>query len=209
MTSKKELRQAFRDLIRDGQASAGVDSSVAAPSSAALNEQLVRLLTRFEGSGPSCWASFQPTGFEPDIRQAMEKLAHIDWVFPRVEGESLRFYHPGRPAVFSLSRWGILEPDPSRARLVSPERIHGFLIPGVAFDLQCNRLGRGKGFYDRALSEIEKTNKSAIKIGVALDRQISEREIPVEAFDVPMDWVATESRLLRRGDTNLPQRKTS
>jgi 5-formyltetrahydrofolate cyclo-ligase len=195
MTSKKQLRDAFRDLLRQDQSRDSVD----APS-AALGVQITQLLERLIGAGvTNCWAAFQPTGFEPDVRSAITKLSHLEWVFPKVAGESLEFYHPGRPAVFTLSRWGIMEPDPSRSKLVPLSEVHGLLIPGVAFDTNCNRLGRGRGYYDRALAEIHSINKDIIKVGVAYDRQISEKEIPVEEFDIPMDWVVTETRSFRRG----------
>ena len=61
------------------------------------------------------------------------------------------------------------------------------IVPGVAFDRQMNRMGRGRGFYDRLL----KTTPHAFKVGVAFDFQMVE-EVPVEPFDVPMDAVVSE-----------------
>lgn len=57
-------------------------------------------------------------------------------------------------------------------------------VPGVAFDRRGNRLGRGKGYYDRLLSRIP----SAYKIGICFPFQIVE-EVPVEAFDIRMDEI--------------------
>jgi 5,10-methenyltetrahydrofolate synthetase len=219
MTSKKQLREAFRDLLRDDDADSALSMEIKAKAevlAAAISVQIAQLLERLSGAGvKNCWAGFQPTGFEPDIRGAISKLSHLDWAFPKVAGESLEFYHPGRPAVFTLSRWGILEPDPARSKKVLYSELRGLLIPGVAFDSNCNRLGRGRGYYDRALAEIHSINKDIIKIGVSYDRQISQKEIPVEEFDIPMDWVVTESRSFRRGAAepdHTPvnnQRKTS
>ena len=61
------------------------------------------------------------------------------------------------------------------------------VVPGVAFDRQGNRMGRGRGFYDRLL----KTTPNAIKVGVAYDFQLLDK-IPIEEFDVPMDYVMSE-----------------
>jgi 5,10-methenyltetrahydrofolate synthetase len=61
------------------------------------------------------------------------------------------------------------------------------LIPGVGFDLQGSRLGRGKGFYDRFLQ-----HSPAKKIGLAWSGQLVE-EIPMEAHDCPMDFIITEN----------------
>lgn len=60
------------------------------------------------------------------------------------------------------------------------------IIPGVSFDSQGNRLGRGKGYYDRMLPKIESP-----KIGICFDFQVS-KEIPTEPFDYVMDEVWTE-----------------
>jgi 5-formyltetrahydrofolate cyclo-ligase len=64
------------------------------------------------------------------------------------------------------------------------------IVPGVAFDKNKNRLGRGKGYYDRFLKNID-----APKIGVGFDCQLIEK-IPVEKFDVPMNKVVVPSLII-------------
>ena len=66
------------------------------------------------------------------------------------------------------------------------------LVPGVAFDLSGNRLGRGRGFYDRILAEA-----SGIKCGVCHDFQLLEK-IPSEPHDAKVDFILTPSRVVRR-----------
>jgi 5-formyltetrahydrofolate cyclo-ligase len=66
------------------------------------------------------------------------------------------------------------------------------LVPGVAFDASGNRLGRGKGFYDRILAQA-----SGIKCGVGYDFQLLEA-IPTEAHDAKVDFIFTPSRGVRR-----------
>ena len=61
------------------------------------------------------------------------------------------------------------------------------IVPGVAFDLQHNRLGRGRGFYDRLLSSL-----SAPKVGICFDFQLIDT-VPTEPFDRLMDSVVSES----------------
>lgn len=61
------------------------------------------------------------------------------------------------------------------------------IIPGMSFDYNGNRLGRGKGFYDRLLSGL-----SVYKIGICFGFQIWDKGIPAEKFDVIMDEVWTE-----------------
>lgn len=62
------------------------------------------------------------------------------------------------------------------------------LIPGMAFDLQGHRLGRGKGYYDRFLSKLHNRIGSYCVIGVCFDFQKVE-EVPTDEYDVPVDEV--------------------
>lgn len=62
------------------------------------------------------------------------------------------------------------------------------LAPGVAFDRQKQRLGYGKGYYDRYLTEIS----GAVTAGIAYGCQIAEK-LPAEERDIPMDYMITEA----------------
>ena len=83
--------------------------------------------------------------------------------------------------------FGIREPKPDCARLPS-NRLDLILVPGVAFNLQGRRLGRGKGYYDQLLKVLRGTT-----CGVAFDQQVV-AEIPVESHDVRLDCVLTPTR---------------
>jgi 5-formyltetrahydrofolate cyclo-ligase len=83
--------------------------------------------------------------------------------------------------------FGVREPHPGCVE-IPLGRLDLVLVPGVAFDLNGNRLGRGKGFYDRLLPETRKW-----KCGVAFDEQMV-AEVPVGALDVPMDFILTPTR---------------
>lgn len=67
-------------------------------------------------------------------------------------------------------------------------RLDFVLVPGVAFDVQGRRLGRGKGFYDRLLS-----GTRAVKCGVAFEQQIVAR-VPVDSHDINVNYVLTPTR---------------
>ncbi|MCD8203061.1 MAG: 5-formyltetrahydrofolate cyclo-ligase [Prevotella sp.] len=58
------------------------------------------------------------------------------------------------------------------------------VIPGMSFDKHCNRLGRGKGYYDRLLAKLPKT----YKIGICFDFQKLE-EIPTDEHDIKMNEI--------------------
>lgn len=90
----------------------------------------------------------------------------------------------------SPGRFGVREPA-SHCVTVPLNQLDLILVPGVAFDPRGNRLGRGKGFYDRLLADT-----SGIRCGVAFDEQII-TEIPVEPHDIPMHCILTPTRWIR------------
>jgi 5-formyltetrahydrofolate cyclo-ligase len=84
-------------------------------------------------------------------------------------------------------RFGIRELSAGCVEM-SPDNFDLVLVPGVAFDLHGNRLGRGKGFYDRLLQKIH-----CDKAGVCFEEQLL-KKIPAEPHDAKMDFILTPSR---------------
>ena len=83
---------------------------------------------------------------------------------------------------------GLRQPNHNATELVLPESIDLVLVPGVAFDLNGNRLGMGAGYYDRFLPSAQ----NAIFAGVAWDFQIVST-VPHEDHDIALDFLVTES----------------
>ena len=86
--------------------------------------------------------------------------------------------------------WGILEPNPERCAKILAEDIEFVLVPGVAFDAQCNRLGYGGGFYDRLLEDL---GPFASLVAPTFALQIVER-VPIEVHDIPLNVIVTEEQ---------------
>ena len=76
--------------------------------------------------------------------------------------------------------------EPTGEAFTDYAAIDFIVVPGVAFDAKGNRLGRGKGYYDRLLPRIP----SAYKAGICFPFQLVE-EVPAESFDVRMDIIIT------------------
>jgi 5-formyltetrahydrofolate cyclo-ligase len=89
------------------------------------------------------------------------------------------------PAV-EPSPWGVLQPA-SDAEALAPDVV---LVPLVAADRSGNRIGHGKGHYDRALSNLREGGK-VFTIGIAWEPQILAEPIPADPWDVPLDAIAT------------------
>ena len=89
------------------------------------------------------------------------------------------------------STFGIKEPKRERARLLSPEEIDLYFVPGVAFDLKGTRLGFGGGYYDRLLAGIQ--HKAIMALGYEI--QIVSH-LPCGPFDIKMKKIITEDRII-------------
>lgn len=108
-------------------------------------------------------------------------------LLPCVDGDDLRLrQYTGPECMVAGEQFGIGEP--TGEEWTDLDAVELIVVPGVAFDRQNNRMGRGRGFYDRLL----KSTPNAVKVGVAYDFQILD-SIPVEPHDVKMDRVITES----------------
>lgn len=88
--------------------------------------------------------------------------------------------------------FGVPEPQPEALRPVDPRQIDLLIVPGVAFDLQGNRLGYGGGYYDRFF---ERLCPGAPLVAPTFELQLVE-QVPVEAWDRRMDWLVTERRAI-------------
>lgn len=104
---------------------------------------------------------------------------------PRVNGLNLEIL-PYDQSRLHLGAFNIEEPD--GANLTDISEIEVVIVPAMAYDLHGNRVGRGKGYYDRLLADTKAT-----KIGMAYDFQIFD-EIDTDQFDIPVDIVITDRR---------------
>lgn len=132
-------------------------------------------------AGAKVVALFSSLNDEPSTSEALTRWSRIKRiVLPRVEGEVMRFYDYV-PSAMTDGAFGISEPDTTT--LCLPEEIDLIIVPGVAFTADGMRLGRGKGFYDKYLSQ---NGFRAFKTGVCYPHQII-AELAVDSHDIPVD----------------------
>lgn len=153
-------------------------------------------LVHFLQSRAGVWAAFQPIHPEPPILPLVRKASHLDWVFPRTQGETMTF-HRAQSDQWKVGPLGILEPSAGTPQ-VEVSEIEGALIPALAYDRMGGRLGRGKGYYDRFLTAFH-----GLKVGVIWSQALVD-EVPTEPHDVRVSWIATESEWI---DATQEQRK--
>lgn len=109
-----------------------------------------------------------------------------DIILPVVKGNELELRKYTAKANLTTGAFHIKEP--TGEPFTKPSSIGLAFIPGVSFDRQGNRLGRGKGYYDRLLC-----NLSLYKIGICFQFQLCETSLPANEQDIPMDEVWTEN----------------
>lgn len=109
--------------------------------------------------------------------------------------------------VLRPNRWGIYEPALTAQHRAKPQQIDLVVMPLVAFDLEGHRLGMGKGYYDRAFAFRCQTEDKPFLLGLAHECQLSAQLLPVSAWDVDLDAVATPGRILSfRANRSVPLR---
>lgn len=181
MIDKKEIRNLIR--ARKALLTAAERASAAAAVFAAVERSAAFLLS-------DRILMYHSLPDEVSTREFIDKWAGKKQFFlPRVNGVNLELL-PYHRTGLHLGAFQIEEPDGDDT--VDPSAIELIIVPSVALDRRCNRLGRGKGFYDRLLAHTKATT-----IGVAYDCQLLAFDIPVEEHDVPLDFVITESKVIR------------
>ena len=175
---KKELRRWVRDAKRE------VPLEEKKRRSKAVMEQVAQLEVFQQADTVLLYWSMDDEVYTHDfVRQWYDKKCIL---LPCVDGDDLQLRQfTGAESMQPGPQFGI--PEPVGPEYTTLEKVDMIVVPGVAFDRKRNRMGRGRGFYDRLL----KSTPNAVKVGVAFDFQIFDA-IPVEPFDVPMDAVITD-----------------
>ena len=102
----------------------------------------------------------------------------------------MSFYQRSTNDPLAINKFGI--PEPISKMIKYPDVL---LVPLVAFDKNFNRIGYGGGFYDRFISNLEKSKK-VLKIGLALSCQ-KINKVPTNKFDKKMNYIFTENKVYR------------
>lgn len=180
MTTKKELRQ----LIRLRKQEHAADESAAIIERLKQNEHFAAARTLLLYSALKDEVQTQDL-LDELIAQGKRVM------LPRVISETdmeLRLYTG--PQSLQQGAFGIMEPVGEVFN--DYEQIDVAVIPGMAFDAEGHRLGRGKGYYDHFLSHFSPLTSHLYKIGICFPWQMVD-EVPTDKHDVPMDCVVSQT----------------
>ncbi|WP_256010961.1 5-formyltetrahydrofolate cyclo-ligase [Desertivirga xinjiangensis] len=122
-----------------------------------------------------------------------EKHPEIKILLPKSDIKAHTLVHIvwNEHTALAMNEWGITEPEYGEE--MEPSRIDAVIVPLLAFDKKGNRIGYGKGFYDRFLSECR---SETIKIGVSLFEP-EEKIEDTDEHDIPLDICITPYRIWR------------
>ncbi|PQO30551.1 5-formyltetrahydrofolate cyclo-ligase [Blastopirellula marina] len=157
-----------------------------------------RLIAEFPIQEDSYWLVYVSVRDEVKTTRILEEVlanGHQVVVPYCLTNQELGLFLLTDPQQLERGAFGILEPIATlRAeQTVAPEMLDTIVVPGVAFDRHGNRIGYGKGYFDRLLTNLR---SDCLKIGLAFDCQIFP-EIPADAHDRPVDHLITESQSIR------------
>lgn len=187
-----EAKRAAREYARAARCALDLDVCRAASRQLATN-----LSALPELAIATVVLAYKATPEEIDPAIAVEQLRSCGATiaFPRIEAPGVLGLHVVDSASELLpGPFGLTEPPPDSPR-VDPADIDAVIVPGVAFDERCWRLGYGGGYYDRLLPLLR---PDCARIGIAYDEQVLEA-IPAEEHDVRVHAIVTPTRVIRAG----------
>lgn len=161
----------------------------AAKTAEAIIPRFLKAVPLTEGQVIAGYAAIQ---HELDVLPLLEKLTGMghNCALPVMgqENEPLLFRQWSSTTPLTLNERQIAEPEIT-APLLIPDII---LLPLIACDKTGNRLGYGKGFYDRTLAALRAANPQLLAVGMCFHVQIAEEKLPAEEHDQKLDMIVTE-----------------
>jgi 5-formyltetrahydrofolate cyclo-ligase len=134
-----------------------------------------------------CYVSFNQEVITTHILlTALEQNKKV--AVPKIVNHEMKFFYITSLEELKPGTLGILEPLSEEEAIPSSGEESLFIVPGLAFDRQRNRIGYGKGYYDKFFTKY--MDKPIRKIALAFDFQIYEN-LPVEEYDKKVDRIIT------------------
>jgi 5-formyltetrahydrofolate cyclo-ligase len=184
--SKARFRKVYKNILRN------LSTEYQINSMKKINSTLFHNIKSYNDSEPNLIMSFMkiPNQNEINLNCINAFLAQKKrLVLPKVNIETNHldiYLVTDLNTLVSVPPYNILEPHPDKHKRVDPTSLHTIFIPGLAFDKDNNRLGRGKGYYDRFLKSVPITTR---KIGVGFMEQYTTTILPIDDNDVKVDDV--------------------
>ena len=155
---------------------------------------LIKIIKRELKNKEKNIAIYYPSSFEVNILKILELeyFKKFNFLLPVVDENDLMNFHKWKKNdVLHLNKYGI--PEPVKTPRITPSII---LVPLIAFDNYKNRIGYGKGFYDKYLARYSKINKKILSVGIAFSFQ-KYHKLPINYKDFKLNYIITEKGIIK------------
>ena len=155
---------------------------------------LINLIKKRGISKKAFISLYYPSSFEVDVLKILkvEYFKKFNFLLPIIQkNKSMEFYKWKHNEILYVNKYGI--PEPIKTIKIIPSIM---LVPLLAFDKDKNRLGYGKGYYDKYLFKYIKTHKHILTVGVAFSFQ-KYNKLPVNKKDFKLNFIITEKGIIK------------
>ena len=154
---------------------------------------LINLIKKRGISKKAFISLYYPSSFEVDVLKILkiEYFKKFNFLLPIIQkNKSMEFYKWKHNEILYVNKYGI--PEPTKTIKIIPSIM---LVPLLAFDKDKNRLGYGKGYYDKYLFKYIKTHKHILTVGIAFSFQ-KYNKLPVNKKDFKLNFIITEKGII-------------
>ena len=183
MDKKKSIRKIY--LVKRKKFFFGINKNFFNP--------LKKIIKKRPNKKNSNIALYYPSNFEVNVLKIfdIQYFEKFKFLLPIIKKSNSMDFHIWRKNdILCLNKYGILEPIKSLK--AEPSVI---LVPLIAFDKSKNRIGYGKGYYDKILNKYSNLDKRVLSIGVAFSFQ-KYNKIPINNKDFKLDYIITEKGII-------------
>jgi len=185
--TKLEIRRNMRDL------KSKLPASEIQMHSDYISKQLLQTSAYIHCNQLFCYVSFNQEVITTNIlKTALFEKKKV--AVPKIIGDEMKFYYIKSLEELNLGTHGILEPNTEVEAIPQRDELNLVIVPGLAFDLNRNRIGYGKGYYDRYFTKYNEIPMK--KIALTYDFQVLE-ELPIDNYDKKIDQIITQFRSIQ------------
>ena len=136
---------------------------------------------------------YYPSNFEVNILKILDIdfFKKFNFSLPVIKkNQEMQFFRWKKGDILQINKYGI--PEPKTSKKINPGVI---LVPLLAFDKNKNRIGYGRGYYDKFLNTLLKKHKKHLTVGIAFSFQ-KHHNLPVDKRDIKLNHILTEKGII-------------
>ena len=156
-------------------------------------QPLINIIKKNNNKRKTNISLYYPSNFEVNILKIIDVdfFKNFNFSLPIIKkNQEMQFCRWKKGDILQINKFGI--PEPKILKKINPEVI---LVPLLAFDKNKNRIGYGRGYYDKFLNTYLKKHKKLLTVGIAFSFQ-KHHNLPVDKRDFKLDYILTEKGII-------------